>query len=239
MPSQLGSRSVFAGYWIKKSFPKGAVLWDTMDLAEAWDQVTDWQQPWPLQTPIFNQNTAITSTAVALSSGDSGHSYENNLTLEQITEKYRRDIEKLKEVRILLEELSNLKAEINLISPRINQLEANSHSLQHGLLDCSCNQGLLLTDMVTTAIERSQQDMRRAKDLQTFISDLSQTREDITGMKDELKIIKDAIALANQRFGVIEAKMDDFTEYVTDMTAWFREELQIEQRRGQPQATRQ
>jgi len=211
-----------------------------MDPTEAWDQVTDWQGLWPLQTPVFNQNNdTITGTAVALSSGSSGHSYENNLTLEQIKEKYRRDIENLEEVRTLLEELSNLKAEINLISPRINQLEANSHSLQHGSLHCSCNQGLLLTDLVTTAIERSQKDIRHAKEFQTFISDLNQTTEDMARMKDELKTIKDAIGLANQRFGVIEAKMDDFTEYVTDMTAWFREELQIEQRRGQPQATRQ
>ena len=135
--------------------------------ANAWPAEPSWQLQTPTQILFGQDNQA---NAVPEFPADRTNAVGNRLNLEQFLDNCRREIETLSRVKGLLEEIQRIRGEIELLRPRVDHVEATSYTLQQQAVGCSCGEGLVLVDMVTSTIDQIRHDMLRLNEFKLLRS---------------------------------------------------------------------
>ena len=183
-----------------------------------------WPSSWPLETPthtLFAQDTQ-TNTAPEISADRVG-TVGNGLSVDQFLDKYRREIEKLNFVKGMCEETNRIRRDIELLIPRLDHVEANSYTLQQGATGCSCGQGLVLVDLISSTMDQMRQDMLRVNEFKVLVDGAAKMEDGIKEMKAIYGQIKTIMDLLESRVDTIESQVSDFAEFAADTNEWMAE----------------
>lgn len=191
----------------------------------SWNLATannEWQS-WQFETPtntLFAQDNP-TNSVPELS--DRAHAVGDSLSLDQFLDNCRREIEKLSRVKGLLEEIQRIRGEIELLRPRIDHVEASSYTLQQGATGCSCGEGLVLVDMVTSTIDQIRHDMLRVNEFKLLVDEVTKMKDEITQVKVTYGQMKPILDLLESKVSSLESQVSDFSEFAADTTEWMAE----------------